>query len=102
VALENDRGRNPRLFQAALPHRASRTTWCRAMCALRLPALSGLVGRRHRACLTHRRTLNCRLKAQGTTFQGVLDRVRLEAARSCSRARDFRSTTSHRRWGTRA
>ena len=29
----------------------------------------------------HRRTLNRRLEAQGTTFQKVLDEVRLEAAR---------------------
>jgi transcriptional regulator GlxA family with amidase domain len=29
----------------------------------------------------HRRTLNRRLEAQGTTFQNVLDEVRLESAR---------------------
>jgi len=50
---------------------------------LRLLMLSGHVSGEDTARMLsmHRRTLNRRLKAQGTTFQSVLDRVRLEAAR---------------------
>jgi AraC-like DNA-binding protein len=55
----------------------------RVMRALRLLMLGGHVSGEDTARMLsmHRRTLNRRLKAQGTTFQIVLDRVRLEAAR---------------------
>jgi AraC-like DNA-binding protein len=55
----------------------------RAMRVLRLLMLNGRVSGEETASmlLMHRRTLNRRLKAQGTTFQAVLDRVRFEAAR---------------------
>ena len=55
----------------------------RVMRALRLLMLGGHVSGEDtaRALSMHRRTLNRRLKAQGTTFQTLLDRVRLEAAR---------------------
>lgn len=79
-------GADPRRFQAAL-HRIERLRRDdlvpRVMYALRLLMLSGHVSGEDTARMLsmHRRTLNRRLKAQGTTFQGVLDRVRLEAAR---------------------
>ena len=55
----------------------------RAMRALRLLMLHGDVSGEATARMLsmHRRTLNRRLKAQGTTFQFVLDRVRFDAAR---------------------
>jgi len=55
----------------------------RAMRAIRLLMLRGHVSGEDTATmlLLHRRTLNRRLKAKGTTFQAVLDRVRFEAAR---------------------
>lgn len=55
----------------------------RVMRALRLLMLSGRVSGEETASMLsmHRRTLNRRLKAKGTTFQAVLDRVRFEAAR---------------------
>jgi AraC-like DNA-binding protein len=55
----------------------------RAMRALRLLMLNGDVSGEGTARMLamHRRTLNRRLKAQGTTFQFVLDRVRFDAAR---------------------
>ena len=55
----------------------------RVMRAIRLLMLRGHVSGEDTATmlLLHRRTLNRRLKARGTTFQAVLDRVRFEAAR---------------------
>ena len=55
----------------------------RAMRASRLTMLQGDVSGEATARMLsmHRRTLNRRLKEQGTTFQAVLDRVRFEAAR---------------------
>ena len=79
-------GADPRLFQAAMRRieRLRRDDLVpRVMRALRLLMLSGHVSGEDTARMLsmHRRTLNRRLKAQGTTFQSVLDRVRLEAAR---------------------
>jgi len=84
--LKSIAGADPRLFQAAMRRieRLRRDDLVpRVMRALRLLMLSGHVSGEDTARMLsmHRRTLNRRLKAQGTTFQGVLDRVRLEAAR---------------------
>ena len=55
----------------------------RVMRALRVLMLGGNVSGEDTARMLsmHRRTLNRRLKAQGTTFQAVLDQVRFETAR---------------------
>jgi AraC-like DNA-binding protein len=53
------------------------------MRSIRLLMLSGHVSGEDTATMLsmHRRTLNRRLKARGTTFQAELDRVRFEVAR---------------------
>jgi len=80
-------GADPRRLQAVLRGidrpRGEGDLVPRVMRSIRLLMLSGHVSGEDTATMLsmHRRTLNRRLKARGTTFQAELDRVRFEVAR---------------------